>query len=232
MTQHLLAYQEIDKEVRRIEMELGNSDERKKTLTAMNFLKDGEEVVKKADRKSEELLYLYEKLKKSLDEQVKIVAEYETAIKGSLSDNDELSYLAKKINQVMDSLKKIESDLSDVTKEMEENVKNFNDFKKKFAQTKEEYLVYKKKYDELKESKDGEMNVLKDKLSEIAKNIEPARLEKYKARRNDKIFPVLVPLEDGNRCGGCRMELSLNEIGKLKKEQYIECENCKRIIFV
>ena len=45
------------------------------------------------------------------------------------------------------------------------------------------------------------------------------------------IFPVYVPLEDVF-CGGCKVELSLNFIEKLKTNKMLACEHCNRIIMM
>ena len=43
------------------------------------------------------------------------------------------------------------------------------------------------------------------------------------------IFPVFVGIEDVF-CGGCKVELSLNFIEKLKTSKMLACEHCGRII--
>ena len=55
-------------------------------------------------------------------------------------------------------------------------------------------------------------------------------MEKYLKKRADKIFPIVVPLEN-NVCGGCFTELSMSDISKVKNGGYIECDNCRKIIY-
>ena len=45
------------------------------------------------------------------------------------------------------------------------------------------------------------------------------------------VFPVFVNLEDVF-CGGCKVELSLNFIEKLKTHTMLGCEHCGRIIMM
>ncbi len=231
MLEQLLKYQEIDREVRKIEIDLAGSEERRRALGAKNFLLEGEDNAGKLDRRAKDLSAQYENLKLGYEKQLKTVEEYEQAFEGSADDADELSYLAKKINQLSDTLRRIESELGDVMRDMEDTVKSYGDFRHKFNQTKDEYLVYRKKYEDLKTAKQSELEPLKKQLADLSKKIDPERLKRYTIRRNDKIFPVLVPLEN-ERCGGCRMELPLSERGKLKADSPIECENCKRIIYL
>ena len=56
-------------------------------------------------------------------------------------------------------------------------------------------------------------------------------LLEYKKRRNDNIFPVVVPLEGKNFCGRCRMELPMAAISKINDTGVITCEHCKRLVY-
>ena len=56
------------------------------------------------------------------------------------------------------------------------------------------------------------------------------RMEKYKTKRKEKVFPVVGKLKD-NRCPFCGMEPPLAARGKLNGGGVIECENCRRIIY-
>lgn len=230
MNQIILDYQKQDGILRKIENELQNSEERKRAAAAKSFLLEGEEVIQKTDKKAADLLIKFRNLQHTLNECVQMSEEYEMLMKESKEDEDELSYLGKKIQQLNETLKKTEHDLTLLSQQMEETAKNFVAYRQKFGAAKEEYTTNKKKYDELKAAKAGEIEEIKKKMAQIAKDVDKKILERYQAVRNDKIFPVLVPL-NGNMCGGCNTELSLNEMGRLKKQGYIECDNCKRIIY-
>ena len=230
MDQNILDYQQQDGVLRRIENELQNSEERKRAAAAKSFLLEGEEVIAKTDKKAGDLLVKFQNLQHTLAECVQMSEEYEALMKESKEDEDELSYLNKKIQQLNDTLKKTEHELTVISQQMEETAKSFVAYRQKFGAAKEEYTKNKKKYDELKAAKAGEIEAVKEKMAGIAKGVDKKILERYQAVRNDKIFPVLVPL-NGNMCGGCNTELSLNEMGRLKNQGYIECDNCKRIIY-
>ncbi len=231
MNQAMLDYQKVDSRLKKLENDLHNSEERKRTMAAKKFLLEGEEVATRTDERAVELLSAFRKLKEAQAEQIKIIDEYEADMAESGEDLDELAYLAKKINQVMDTLKMIENDLNRVIKDMDDLSKSFRDFRKKFQKSKEDYKTYKQKYDELKLSMQEETAKIKQELAKIAKGIEPELLEIYQQKRAEKIFPVLVPL-NGDMCGGCSMELSLKEKDKLHRSGYYECEHCKKLIYV
>ena len=71
---------------------------------------------------------------------------------------------------------------------------------------------------------------IKSQLASLEKQVEPRLMARYKQARHDGIFPVFVSLEN-NSCGGCRMELSAAYKNKLKEQGYVECEQCKRLIY-
>ena len=68
------------------------------------------------------------------------------------------------------------------------------------------------------------------KLKELSKSIDSNIMQVYQKRRNENVFPVLVPL-NGNSCGGCHMELPFANITKLNEEGVITCEHCRRIVY-
>ena len=91
------------------------------------------------------------------------------------------------------------------------------------------YGEYGRKYKELKNSREAERSAVEKELAELEKAVDPAWMEKYKAKRKDKMFPVLYEVK-GNMCGNCRMELSMAELNRLKNEEIIECDNCRCLL--
>jgi predicted nucleic acid-binding Zn-ribbon protein len=229
MIQTILKYQDIEKDLRKIEYEIQSSDERKKAQKAKLFLIESEENVGKMDRRAQELLQLFSKAKKAYEDNAATIREYDSIAK-TLKSGDEAAYLAKKIGQVLETLKNIEKELAVITRDMDDVAKAFSELKSKYNAAVKEYTENKELYEKLKESKAGEINAIKEKMNALAKKIDPVILEKYNKKRVDKIFPVLVPLRD-NMCGGCSMEISLKEMDKLRTQKIIECENCHRLIY-
>ena len=54
-------------------------------------------------------------------------------------------------------------------------------------------------------------------------------LARYKAKRKDRIFPVIVPLTNG-RCI-CGMDFAIAQQSALEGGNVIECEHCRRFIY-
>ena len=98
-------------------------------------------------------------------------------------------------------------------------------------QLKTQYAAAKKKYDNLK------ITILKDaqpfvkQMEPLKKDIDPKLMERYLRVRNNKKMPVLVPYTASGGCGGCMMELSENEKGKLTASGICECPNCGRLVY-
>ena len=59
--------------------------------------------------------------------------------------------------------------------------------------------------------------------------LDNALFSKYKAIKNDGIFPVYTRLKD-DACGYCRMEIPKNKLDSLKNADSTICEHCRRVI--
>lgn len=224
----LLNYQEVDKNLKKIEQDIAANEDRKRALSAKSYIMEGEELATKIDRKAIELINMFNKLKETYNEHSALIAEYGT-LSETLTDEGEISYLNKKVAQALNNIKNIEKDIAVLKAEIENTTKAFNDFKKKFMAAKTDYAKYKENFEKFKDSKAAEIADAEKELAVLAKKIDKALMDKYNKKRSDKIFPILVSLM-GNMCGGCNTELPLNAINKIKNENYIECENCRRMI--
>lgn len=71
---------------------------------------------------------------------------------------------------------------------------------------------------------------IEKKIKELEPNVQDKeKYAKYLQMKEKGIFPVFVNLEDVF-CGGCKVELSLNFIEKLKTQKLLTCEHCGRLI--
>ena len=232
MIQELIQYQEIDRKLRKIEVELASSDERKKMAERKKYVTTVNETAATLEKRAEDLLERYAKLRNSHAELSKALDEHEElAGNMEMESEEELEYFEKRVNRVAESLKGVEGELANVTREMDETAKAFADLRKKFDQAKEEYKFYREKYEALKASRQDQISAVNAELERAAKSVPAEILEKYQQKRKDKIFPVLVPLRLDS-CGGCSMQISLAQRSQLEKNGFIECENCRRVIYL
>lgn len=229
MVNKLLKYQEVDAKLRKIEIELSSSEERKKALSAKKFLDGVEETIIKLNARSKEL---YEQYLVILEEQKNFSSkqeEYTLAIK-DVETEDEVAYLSKKIDETIAKIKNLSALSEKLGEEMQKVLAEYATLKAKTKGAKLQYEEFGKKYNELRASKSAEMDAIKKELLALEKDIDATLLEKYKAKRLSKNFPVLREVT-GKICEVCYMELSAGEISKLKSGAIIEHE-CGVLLYI
>ena len=123
MIKAILDYQQIDAKLRKIELEISGSEERKKAVTAKKYLDVMPESVNKLDLRASELVSAYES---ALKEQNKLKEQQDELLKAIESAEDETAgaYLVKKAEELIgkikslgETAKKIGAEIQDVVKE-------------------------------------------------------------------------------------------------------------------
>ena len=231
MIKSLLEYQNVDSTLREIEVALSKSEERKKARSAKNFLDGANETLAKLDQRAEELVAKYNgaiKLYSQLSEEAK---EYDGI--GDM-DEDQLLYVKKKAQSLTEEVNNLYSAIDHLAKEIDSVLKEFAQLKADIKRAKAQYTEFVPKYNELKASKEGEMNEIKAKLKKLASKIDPAIMEKYLQRRKDKIFPVLNEATEMSKNAYCRCGTQLPGTSylTLKSGNIVECENCHRLLYL
>ena len=94
MLDKILAYQEVDKKLRDIELELAKSEERKKAYAAQTFLKSVNEQISALDKRAEELVAKYASLNSTYAKLEEEIKEYDGLEVGD--DLDQVVYIKKK----------------------------------------------------------------------------------------------------------------------------------------
>lgn len=224
----LLEYQETDKKLLEIEREISSSEEYKKYAQARKFMKGAQEKLEAYDRRAAELKRLCEDLAARSDEISETVAEYHD-LDEMIEGGGDTSYYEKTVRALSDRLRGLKAELNKLVGE----IKNVNEEYKKFREQtiamQHQGKEYKQKYDAIMGERAAEVNAIKKQLETLAKGLPAELLEKYAAKRKEKIFPIIVPLVDG-RCI-CRMDISLARQSELSGGKVIECEHCRRFIY-
>lgn len=79
----------------------------------------------------------------------------------------------------------------------------------------------------------AQARVLHTQRTEAAAAIAPPLLQRYETLRKNKGGLAVVPVEDGNLCGGCKMGLPFNIIKRMQIAGDIEqCDNCQRLLIL
>lgn len=230
MIKDLLAYQEIDASLKKIETELSGSEERRKAMSAKNYLQGVVDNVNKLDAKAEELNKLFAKASAELEKLLEQKDEIEKAVASS-ENQTEASYMLKKATELSSMIKAVMDNVNRINEEIQKVLKEYATIKLTTKNAQAQYDEYGKKYNELKASKQQEKEEIEKKLLELKGKVDEALMQKYlKKRTEDKMYPVLFEV-NGNVCGACRMELSMSDMQKLKNGEVIECDQCRRLLF-
>lgn len=233
MYSEILNYQKKEKELIDLEKSLSQSDERRRVVKARGFLQDVDKNIKDMDDKAAALNASFAALKDRIEALSAELEEY-NALLGKSKDEAEINYFVKKVQKLDEELSAAENSASKIINDVKALLLAFDEYKKKVKSAKEEFEKYKQKYDELKKSRQADFDEIKAELNKIAKSVPASEkdvFDRYKKVREKKIYPAIVAV-NGNNCGGCRMELSMNMISKLKEQHVIECEECGRIIYM
>ncbi len=229
MIKNLLEYQEEDAKLKAIEVELSQSEERKKAVAARKFLESVNDLAAKLEQKAGELTKNYKDLCARQNALIESVKDYDSIIEGCQQE-DEVAYIQKKAGQLAENIKSMNAELKRLEETVKDMVDKYNALKKKTSDAKKQYVEYGQKYNALKEEKRAEMKKLEDNLANMSKNLDPKLFEAYLQRRKDKNFPIVFPLKEG-KCSHCGMELSMMQMENVRKNKIIECDNCRCLVY-
>ena len=230
MIEQLLKYQDVDAGLRKIEMELSGSEARKKAVSAKKFLESVDETVAKLDVKAAELAHIYENLRN----ESKVLSDQREEFIGALEhaeDENALNYLAKKADELYVKIKNLSQETAKVAETMQAVYKEYATVRANIKTAQTQYTENGKIYNDLKASKQDERNKIESELKELEKAVEPSLMERYRAKRANKIFPIIYQT-NGDFCGACNMELPKSTLARLKNGEVIECDNCNRLLFL
>lgn len=229
MIKELLAYQNADAKLRKIEKELGSSVAKKKAASAKAYLEGVNDSVNKLDDKAElvanESVSLFEQQKKIAEELEDISKAIDSA-----TDENEVGYLAKKADELLNQIKTLVQKLNKNSEESSKIVKEYSGIKTQTKSAQVQFAEAKEEYDKLKAGYKEDILAINKELESLKKSVNPALMEKYEKKRANKIFPIAFEVTD-SVCGACRMELSMLELNKLKNGEVIECDQCGRLLY-
>ena len=225
----ILEYQKLDGKLFQIEKKLNQSENKKKCVELSN-------VAREAQAKSSKLEQDAASVAKDIEGLFAIADQNKLKIKQILNQNVEKmteeqieSSLALR-DKLLQNLSIIDKKATKLAETANGILSEFNKTKVNYKEAGEKYKTYKDSYDKEVAEASPVIESLKKELNDLEKGIDSKLLEEYKKRRNDRIFPVLVPLNN-KCCGGCHMEVPASSLSKLEAEGILTCENCRRIIY-
>ncbi len=227
--QAILNYQEIDKNLYKIERELAGCDERKEYVKVKKFLETALEKLDALEVKATALKAEAAELSKQYLATEAILEDFEN-LDELVSGGADISFYKKKAQSVVERLKKLRADLNALTENVKATDAEYQKLKKQVISAQKQYPEVSEKYKAVKATKDGEKKNYESQLSQIAQEISAELLSCYQTKRKEKIFPIVGALA-GDRCPFCSMEPPLAARNKLTGGGTIECDNCHRILF-
>lgn len=229
MLEEILEYQKKDGQLVKIEKEISESKAKKVVNQMVGIVKDAQQKIVLTEKNATTLIKTYNELNKSFENQQKVILKY---LKLKLeNENDEtIAEYEKNIKEATTNLLLIQKNIAKLSKSITETLKQFEQYKKDVIDAKKKHAQGMDAYNKLIESHKKDVETLKAELVKLEKKVDPKLLAKYKKMREDKKFPIFVPLLNSS-CGGCSMGLAVSQLNKLEEKGMLECENCRRIIY-
>lgn len=229
----LWQYQQADMAADRYEREMRKSPNRQKLVKHREFLLAQQESMRRIENDVDTMAERLEGIRAELSR----LEEELRDLQDTLSEEEpETIDIARKslsyAQKLVAGITRCEQDLSKIRKDADTRDRQQHEIRVRAAKVRAEFDALKKEYDVEYKTQSDELNQLRANALKAAKGIDPALMEKYKQIKQHSIPPV-AKLLDGNRCGGCNMNLPqvvLREIRTGAKS--VECENCGRIVLV
>ena len=192
------------------------------------YLKDCKEKLENLEQKAKDICDAYSKYK---DIYNKMAQNIELISKNSSSEDvTKIAGLIDAGDSIVANLNKLDKEIKSIVVSCD-NVQNEYQLIMKNARTaKSNMEKYKGNFSATRDGQEKIIEQKKKQLEELAKNVNKQLLSKYLQESKEKA-KVFVP-EVSGKCGGCRMEISAGKMNKLKSSNFIECENCGRIIYL
>lgn len=225
----ILSYQEIDKDLYKLERELAGCDERKEYVKAKKFLGTAPEKLDSLDAKAVALKNEASEIAKKYLKTEETLNDFEN-LDELVNGGADIAFYRKKAQSLAEQLKKLKAELATLTANIKETDAEYQKLKKQVISVQKQYTDVFEKYKAVKTAKEPEKKEIEAKLAKAAKDVPKEMMEIYQTKRKERIFPVAGELS-GNRCPFCGMEPPLAARNRLTGGGSIECDNCHRIIF-
>ncbi|MBO7218507.1 MAG: hypothetical protein J6V40_00860 [Clostridia bacterium] len=224
----MLEYQSLELELLKLKKESTSSENKSSMLKYKNYIAELNEKGNELETAAKSLYSEYESLQKEYNRVLKNIDSLVNIDMDKVDANDVDEFYANS-NTYSSELYMIRRNLDGIIKKIKDMLDEFKNTKNNIIKAKTKFADSKKQYDDEIEKITPKCNEIKKKMIDLQDKIDKATFAKYQAIKNDKIFPVFVKIRD-NHCGGCRVELPMAKVNKLKAEKMIVCDQCHRII--
>ncbi len=229
----IVKYQEIDKKLKLCEDELNGSEEAKKFFTARKFLQTVKDKLVELEQKAKLVTDNYNFALNEVKDLEKQIKDCEDLASGCQTE-EELNSVKKKLDDLKAKVSQNEQKIDGHLKEINDLYREYADLGRKNVEMKAIYNEFGPKVQELKASKDKEMEEIKAELSKISKDINQELMNKYLSRRKDKKFPIVFGVDlskNAYYCPRCATQLFAGFVSELKQGEIKECETCHMLVY-
>ncbi len=229
--QEMLTYQQLDGELNRIERELKKNENFVKRRQYKAASQECEESIARLDARASELKIQLAQAQQTVQKITEVIEEHSKEI-GNLQDVDELNYMNKKLNEQISELNNADKEIRRILREGEEIAQAFEEASAKLPRLVAGYRKSDEEFNKAAADVKPRVAEIRARQAELKKAIDENIFNIYKKVADGGLYPVFVPLEDGTRCGGCRMEMPKAAVdAQFAGKPYMRCEHCGRIIF-
>ncbi|MBQ8430543.1 MAG: hypothetical protein IJX26_01190 [Clostridia bacterium] len=224
----ILEIQKLDAEKRKIQASVNNSKESKLLQQFTNVMKEGKTFVTNIAKAAGEMIAEYNTIKNQFDN-LSAKAEITAKQKAEQSNLESLNDLVKSSNSLASDFAIMEQRMKDLTDKSTKLLNDYNTAMNQLKNTRQKVDTLKEMIAKMQEGIAGNLTELDNKIKALEPNVDAEVYKIYRKMTSDNIFPVFVKL-NGNKCGGCQMELPLSFVERLKAKGRLACEECQRII--
>lgn len=229
-TELLWQYQQADMAADAFEREIKRSPNRIALKKNREFLVEQQNAVKRMEQEVAEMVDRIDVIKVAIsrieDQLSALRSRMEQNPPADLQQAQDLTHDAQKL---LNNLTDYEREMKRIQKDAADRERNEKEIRVKYAKVKAEYDQQKVAYEAEYGEQMKQLEVKRAAAQEKAKLVDAALLDKYAQVKKHCVPPVARLY--GDQCGGCNMSLPQVTLRKFKSDkQYIECENCGRLI--
>ncbi len=229
MFETILDYQGLDIQLVKLKREVDKNKEKENLSKYATLIKENQAKLTSVDEESKKNIANFEKYKALYSKLLKQLEDLK-AKQETMNMQDKEKAIAD-CDAIVNQLSILERNLSTQVESCNSLIKSFETCKNNIVSYKKLYLTAKENCATIDKNFAPQETEIRSKMAEIEKKCDPRLVAKYKQLRQDKIFPVIVKLNNSS-CGGCSMEFSSAQMGVLKDKGYLECEHCRRINYL
>lgn len=227
----ILEIQNLDRQIRSLEREVDKCPASIDFKNYRRIMQEGKLRFEQLETQADEIIKNYNK---SATRMSKYKGNSEIIKKRNVENInlDNVSTLISDANSLVGELSDEHRRMEDLVRRSEEIVRKSQALSAKLTEAKKHAGTIKAKIESKKQEVAPKIAEIEKKIKALEPSIkDKEKYDKYLAMKQAGIFPVYVHLE-GEFCGGCKVELPLNFIEKLKTKHMLPCEHCNRIIML